>query len=89
MLHSDCDGSWTPKEASALEKELETISDLFKGLPPIPFSADWQKGVAEEFGLKPKSLYDSFIDVNGDPLLSRLTALAKLSRERDLAISFQ
>ncbi len=89
MLHSDCDGSWTPKDASALEKELQIISARFRELPPISFQGEWQKGVAEEFGLDPKSLYECFIDVNGDSLLSRLTSLAKLSRERDLAISFQ
>jgi hypothetical protein len=89
MLHSDCDGTWTPKDAAALEKELESISRLFKELSPIPFPSDWQKGVAEEFGLQAKSLYDCFIDVNGDPLLSRLTKLAKLSQEHNLPIIFQ
>jgi hypothetical protein len=89
MLHSDCDGNWTPGEAAVLEKELEVISTRFKELPPIPFQAGWQKGVAEEFGIEPKSLYDCFIDVNGDPLLLRLASMAKLSQERNLPIAFQ
>lgn len=40
-------------------------------------------------GLTPKNAFESFIDVNGQFLLDRMQALAKLSVERDLPILFQ
>jgi len=89
ILHSDCDGQWTPSEAAALEKELEIISAHFREIPPIPLSADWQKEVAKTFGIRPASLYDCFFDVDGEPLLERLIGLAKLSQTRNLPILFQ
>lgn len=89
VLHSDCDGLWTPSEATALEKELEIISARFRELPPMPLSADWQKQVARAFGIQTESLYDCFFDVDGEPLLERLINLAKLSQTRQLPILFQ
>jgi len=88
-LHSDCDGQWTPNEAAVLERELEIISSRFGELPPIPLSSDWQKQVAKTFGIRLKSLYDCFFDVDGEPLLDRLINLTKLSQNRNLPILFQ
>jgi hypothetical protein len=34
MLHSDCDGQWSPKEAALLQVELATITERFMELPP-------------------------------------------------------
>ena len=89
ILHSDCDGQWLPKEAAALEKQLETISAEFRGLPPISLSAEWQKQTAKTIGIRPQSLYDCFFDVDGESLLERLIGLAKLSQAKDLPILFQ
>lgn len=89
ILHSDCDGQWTPTEAALLEKELETISARFRELPPIPLVADWQKQVARDFGIQIKNLYDCFFDVDGEPLLERLNDLARVSQARNLPILFQ
>ncbi len=88
MLHSDCDGEWTPSQAALLEKELEDISEGLRKLPPTPL-AGWQKEVAEECDLQMNTLYDCFFDVNGDPLLERLIDLARLSQKEHLPILFQ
>jgi len=39
ILHSDCDGCWTPSEAVWLQHELMIISARFRELPPIPLNA--------------------------------------------------
>ena len=89
ILHSDCDGEWSPSEAGKLEKELISISEEFRRHPPISIDSSWQKQVAKGFGLHVNSLYDCFFDVDGEPLLERLIALARLSQQRNLPILFQ
>lgn len=90
ILHSDCDGHWTPHEAAALENELTIISSLFRELPPILLSPDgWQTRVAATFGIQIKTIYDCFYDIDGEPLLERLIGLATLSQARNLPILFQ
>ena len=89
ILHSDCDGEWSPTEAAALEQELSRIERVFRALPPEMPSDGWQLGVAKEFGLKPGSLYDAFFDVDGEPLVERLVGLARKSQQRNLPILFQ
>jgi Immunity protein 70 len=88
ISHSDCDGEWTPEQALALESELGAITKEFADLPPVLLDG-WKAEVARMFGIKPSSLGDCFFDVDGEPLLERLTGLAKLSRERNLPILFQ
>jgi hypothetical protein len=89
ILHSDCDGEWSPGEAAALEKELVTISEAFRRRPPVPINSDWQRRVIERDGLQINCLYDCFFDVSGWPLLEGLIGLARLSVQRNLPISFQ
>lgn len=89
ILHSDCDGQWSPSEAAALEKELETISAQFRELPPIHLNADWKKQVARTCGIQLRTLYDCFFDVDGESLLERLIGLTKLSQAKNLPILFQ
>lgn len=89
ILHSDCDGQWTPEEAKKLVEELKQISSCFCELPAVTFNSDWQKEIAKTHGIAPKSLYECFIDVDGEPLLDRLISLARLSSERSLPILFQ
>jgi hypothetical protein len=89
MLHSDCDGSWSPEEAAKLEAELGAIGAAFDALPAAPFFADWQKDVAKLLGLRPRTLKDSFIDVDGEPLVDRLVQLCRKSQESLLSIVFQ
>jgi hypothetical protein len=89
ILHSDCDGIWTPAEAAALEKELEVVSAEFRELPPVAVTVDWQKEVVRAFGIQIKSLYDCYFDVDGEPLLERVIGLCQLSQARNLPILFQ
>ncbi len=89
MLHSDCDGSWSPLEAASLERELHTISEEFKRLPAAPLPTGWQIAVAKTFGLVPANLADCFFDVDGEPLLERLSALCRRSMQLNLSILFQ
>ena len=89
MLHTDCDGQWSPREAAALEKELKEIGARFRELPPIPLSSDWKNQVAETFSIQIQSLYDCFFDVDGEPLIDRLIGLSQLSQAKSLPILFQ
>jgi hypothetical protein len=89
MLHSDCDGEWTPSEAEALGHELRTIAEEFDRLPAQPFLEGWPARLAREFGIEPKSLAGCFIDVDGEPLLERLRELAGVAVAAGRPISFQ
>ncbi len=89
ILHSDCDGEWSHKEASNLELELKIIKKEFEKLPPVPYNSGWQTEVAKTFGIKPKNLLECFFDVDGEPLLERILGLTKLSQELKLPILFQ
>lgn len=89
MLHSDCDGEWSPEESAKLQAELAAITEVFMELPPEPLGDGWRPEVAKTFGLRPANLYDCFFDVDGEPLLDRLMGLAQLSVERNLPIVFQ
>lgn len=88
-LHSDSDGFWTVEESIALEKELITIDEFFRKLPPIPFNSEWQQSITKSIGLKPDNLYSCFIDVDGEPLIERLINLCKLAQEVNKSILFQ
>ncbi|ANM10585.1 MULTISPECIES: Imm70 family immunity protein [unclassified Rhizobium] len=89
MLHSDCDGLWSPEESVLLRAEFATITDRFMTLPPVPLGGDWKSDVAKTFGLYPINLFDCFFDVDGEPLLDRLQGLTNISIERNLPILFQ
>jgi len=89
IIHSDCDGEWTPSESEALKAELEDISERFKSALAKKFFAPWQEQVAKLVGLKPTCLYDSFIDVDGEPLLERLKRLCDVSIKSGNPIMFQ
>jgi hypothetical protein len=89
MLHEDSDGEWSADEAITLELELLTIGSEFEALPPQPFPAGWPAEVAKQFGVVPKSLRDSFIDIDAEPLLDRLVELAGLAGREKLPILFQ
>lgn len=89
MLHEDCDGQWDVEDCKELARELETISFEFKKEPPTAFFAEWQRNVAKQQGLQPQSLYDCFIDVDGEPLLERLLGLTRFAQRRQLPILFQ
>ncbi|MFL9865714.1 Imm70 family immunity protein [Paraburkholderia fungorum] len=89
IKHSDCDGQWTPKEASLLLREFDLIQTAFSNAPPMAFNADWKRHVAKKVGIDPQSLLDCFFDIDGEPLIERLRGLAKVSIESDAPILFQ
>ncbi len=89
ILHSDCDGEWSTVECEQLRSELEAISESFRKLPAVQFRADWQKQVADLLGLKPTCLYESFIDVDGEPILERLSRLCEVAIQNNQSIVFQ
>jgi hypothetical protein len=88
MFHSDCDGEWTPNQCAKLEAELNEITLAFQNMPPFELKG-WQRNVADEFGLQPKNLFESFIDVDGEPLLEQLLLLCRLSQQHRQPILFR
>jgi hypothetical protein len=89
VKHSDCDGQWTPDEASLLLTELDLIQTAFANASAIALNADWKKAVAKKSGIDPKSLLDCFFDIDGEPLIKRLRGLAAVSIETNSPILFQ
>ena len=89
IIHSDSDGEWSWSECETLKIELAIIANGFQQLPGVQFSAEWQRQVGKLLGLKPATLYESFIDVDGEPLLDRLIQLCEVAIERKLPILFQ
>lgn len=89
MLHSDCDGIWNPSESALLKDELKLIESIFKSLQPIPIEEGWQQNIVDTYGLKMKTLFDCFFDVDGTPLIDRIMDLCELSISRNLDIVFQ
>ena len=89
MLHSGYDGEWSPQECERLLPELETIRSECRQLPAVPFNTGWKTEVARTLGLAPASAFDSFFDVDGQPLLDRHIGLAQLAVRTNRAILFQ
>jgi hypothetical protein len=89
MLHRDSQGVWTAAEAAQLEAELLTIGDELARVPAATFGAEWQKEIAKNLGLRPTSLLDTFIDVDGERLVERLLELARTAQREGREISFQ
>jgi hypothetical protein len=89
IVHSDSDGEWSPSACEALRRELEDISDRFRQLPAVQFRTDWQQQVGKSLGLKPTCLFESFIDIDGEPLMDRLQRLCDVAIQRQIPILFQ
>lgn len=89
LLHSDCDGEWAPEQCAQLQRELEDIAAGFAKLPFLGFRSDWQEKLAKQLGLRPRNLCESFIDIDGEPLIERLLLLCRLAQQRRQPILFQ
>jgi len=87
--HHDSDGEWSPSECSILIKEIELIRVAFELSPVVDFNSQWQSDVARKSGIVPKTLAECFFDVDGEPLLDRLKALADRGKRLGLPILFQ
>lgn len=85
----DSGGVWAPEEAAVLCRELSQIAHEWKSHPPRRFDeGSWQARETQRQGLKPADLAESFFDVDGEPLLDRLIALAHVSAELGRPIEF-
>jgi Immunity protein 70 len=89
ILHSDCDGDWSSSECFVLRAELLQISVELHEFPGVEFQSPWQKEVAKTFGVEVNSLYDTFIDVDGEPLIQRMIGLCDIAIARGVSILFQ
>lgn len=89
IAHSDCDGEWSVAECEKLRNELSEIEAELRARSPSGFTSEWQRLVAKSIDLVPRNALESFIDVNGEPLVKQLQSLAEFALERRLPISFQ
>jgi hypothetical protein len=48
VMHSDCDGVWSPQESARLLSELDLIEKDLSLKPPIAFNAKWEEQVARK-----------------------------------------
>lgn len=71
---------WTVEELGPLQRELETIAETFKQLPPEPLDCNWSSK-ASMSGKRYASLYDVFVDAGGHPLLGRLLHLCRVAQQ--------
>jgi hypothetical protein len=88
MMHSDCDGEWSPDDCINLKRELAVIRDEMARLPVVPFHSAWQKQVADELGLRQQSALDCFVNVDGEKLADAIERLAELAMARRKPITF-
>jgi hypothetical protein len=86
-IHSDSDGEWSAAECAVLQGAFKEVTEAFRKLPPAQLTG-WQTEVAKSRGIQPRTLYDCFFDVDGQPLLSRLIELCEAARKADRAIVF-
>jgi hypothetical protein len=90
LLHSNCDGEWTPADCARLLDELTTIRTHFEALPPrAPPSDSWLAEEMKRSGIRPKNLDESFFDVNGENLIDQLVRLARAAIASGRPILFQ
>lgn len=87
-LHSDCDGEWSAADCEKLRSELDTISHELAQFPPVELTS-WQKDVADSLGIKPATLAECYMNVDGEPLLTRLRSLCDRALESGNPILFQ
>jgi hypothetical protein len=87
--HHDSDGEWSSFECEMLIRELELIINTFQSSPIVEFNSKWQSEVARKTGFVPANLAECFFDVDGEPLLDRLKALAERGMRTGLPILFQ
>jgi hypothetical protein len=80
--------TWTAMEAGQLEVELLSVADELSRLPRIELQGS-SKAAAEEFSLVPQSLYECFLDVDGEPLVDRILDVVRASMLSDQPILFQ
>ncbi len=89
IMHSDCDGEWSTQDCKELLKELEVISEVFKKTEPQDAPIEMKKDIFNFYKIKPKTLYDCFIDVDGNNIIERLAKLCLDAIDAETKILFQ
>ncbi|MCW1843898.1 immunity 70 family protein [Prosthecomicrobium hirschii] len=89
MLHSDCDGEWPVAALADLKRELIEIRDELREFPPDPAFDSWRLQFLATNGITPKTLMDSFFDIDGNLLIDRILELIAIGTDRRLPILFQ
>ena len=89
LNHLDCDGSWNVRECRQLKAELEEIKQVFMKEPLSPQIAALKQDIFKFYGIKPKNLFECFIDSDCEFLIDRLIELCNLATKKNRPIVFQ
>jgi hypothetical protein len=89
MNHSDCDGEWDVAECERLSVELTAIGQAFRALPAVERLQGWQLDVAQNTSVYSHTLFDSFIDVDGVPVIESILRLCAVAKQKNRPILFQ
>jgi hypothetical protein len=89
ILHSDCEGEWSPGDCAALRAELASIIEVMRGRAAVDFPTGWQLSLAQSPRVAPPNALESFIDADGEALLVRLLGLAETAIQAGEPILFQ
>lgn len=76
------DQVWQGTELKELVGELEVIVEECREKPPEPLDSNWQGKMSDDC----KSLYDVFVDTNGQPILGELLRICKKASEGSQAV---
>ena len=80
LAHPDSGTPWSPADAHRLVEELEQLAEVLAARPAHRHEAgSWQPRAMEVTGLRPRTLWESFVDVDGEVLLTQITRLAALA----------
>ena len=76
-------------ECTQLQKELEEIKQVFVN-EPVDFSIfELKQDIFKFFGIKPKNLFECFVDSDCEFLIDRLMELCNLAIQNNRPIMFQ
>lgn len=89
LNHSDCDGSWNVDECVHLKMELQEIKQIFINEPPDLSIIELKQDIFKFYGVKPKNLFECFIDSDCEFLIDRLIQLCDLAIQENRPIIFQ
>jgi hypothetical protein len=87
MTHSDSDGEWSVDAIADLQRELQSIGDRFKELPPEYIDGAFEHTVEYRSGAQ--SLSDCFHNVDGENLFEALLDLCGEALRLQRPILFQ
>jgi hypothetical protein len=92
MYHSDCDGEWGVAELPQLRRELQTIAEVFRSLPPEEPQDAFGRAAFEfaaEYRAEAQTLYDCFHNCDGDNIFELLIDLCDRGIQAQRPILFR